>query len=159
MGRFTDNMADLKGKMVVRPMPAWKEGGNRSAGMGGTGTVVTNQTKHAELAQEFLAFAKLSKEANIKLWTVLGFEPPRWDVWESEEFKQDNKFYRFFGNDIFDTLIDVRDEINAVNITEHTPDVQNEINTITFDSVLRQQTDTPAEGLKKAQEAVKGKMK
>ncbi|HLU23234.1 MAG TPA: ABC transporter substrate-binding protein, partial [Bacillaceae bacterium] len=87
MGRFTDYMEDLRGKMVIRPMPAWEEGGNRSAGMGGTGTVVTNQTEHAELAKDFLAFAKLSKEANIKLWTVLGFDPPRWDVWEDEAVK------------------------------------------------------------------------
>ncbi|MEK3888218.1 ABC transporter substrate-binding protein [Bacillus sp. FSL K6-3431] len=159
MGRFTDYMGDLKGKIVVRPMPAWEEGGNRSAGMGGTGTVVTNQTKHADLAKEFLAFAKLSKEANIKLWTVLGFDPPRWDVWESEEVKADNKFYQFFGNDIFDTLLDVKDEINAVNITEYTPEVANEINTNVFDSVLRQQSQTPEEALKQAAKTIKSNMK
>lgn len=159
MGRFTDYMEDLKGKMVVRPMPAWEVGGNRSAGMGGTGTVVTNQTKHPDLAKEFLAFAKLSKEANIKLWTVLGFDPPRWDVWESEEVKADNKFYQFFGDDIFDTLLDVKDEINAVNITEYTPDVATEINTNVFDSVLRQQSQTPEEALKLAAKTIKSNMK
>ncbi|MBS4200451.1 sugar ABC transporter substrate-binding protein [Bacillus sp. FJAT-49732] len=155
MGRFIDYMPDLKNKMVIRPMPAWEPGGFRSAGMGGTGTVVTNQTKHPDLAKEFLAFAKLSREANIKLWTVLGFDPPRWDVWESEEVKQDNKFYQFFGNDIFDTLLDVRDEINPVHITPQTPEVQNEINTITFDSVLRQQTKTAEEALKEAAEKIR----
>ena len=159
MGRFTDYMGDLKGKMVVRPMPAWEVGGNRSAGMGGTGTVVTNQTKHPDLAKEFLAFAKLSKEANIKLWTVLGFDPPRWDVWESEEVKADNKFYQFFGDDIFDTLLDVKDEINAVKITEYTPDVATEINTNVFDSVLRQQSQTPEEALKLAAKTIKSNMK
>nr|WP_318036087.1 ABC transporter substrate-binding protein [Halobacillus salinarum] len=34
MGRFLDNMPDLKGKIAIRPMPAWEEGGKRSAGMG-----------------------------------------------------------------------------------------------------------------------------
>src|SRR5690606_34477531 len=159
MGRFTDYMEDLKGKMVIRPMPAWEEGGNRSAGMGGTGTVVTNQTEHAELAKDFLAFAKLSKEANIKLWTVLGFDPPRWDVWEDEAVKADNKYYQFFGNDIFDTLLDIRDEINAVNITEYTPAVATEINTNVFNSVLRQKTQTAKEALDQAQEAVESGMK
>ncbi|MDQ0344887.1 arabinosaccharide transport system substrate-binding protein [Lederbergia wuyishanensis] len=155
MGRFIDYMPDLKNKMVIRPMPAWEPGGFRSAGMGGTGTVVTNQTKHPDLAKEFLAFAKLSKEANIKLWTVLGFDPPRWDVWESDEVKQDNKFYQYFGNDIFDTLLEIREEINPVNITSQTPEVQNEINTVTFDSVLRQQTKTAEEALKEAADKIR----
>ncbi|WP_226037731.1 ABC transporter substrate-binding protein [Aquibacillus saliphilus] len=158
MGRFTDYMTDLEGKMVVRPLPAWEEGGNRSAGMGGTGTVVTNQTEEPELAKEFLAYAKLSKEANIKLWEVLGFDPPRWDVWEDEAVQQDNKFYQFFGDDIFDTLLSVRDEINAVNITEHTPDVATEINTNVFDSVLRQQSQTAEEALNQAQETIEANM-
>ncbi|MBW8349488.1 sugar ABC transporter substrate-binding protein [Bacillus sp. IITD106] len=155
MGRFLDYMPDLKNKIVIRPMPAWEPGGFRSAGMGGTGTVVTNQTKHPDLAKEFLAFAKLSREANIQLWTVLGFDPPRWDVWESDEVKQDNKFYQYFGNDIFDTLLEVRDEINPVHITAQTPEVQNEINTVTFDSVLRQQTQTAEEALKEAADKIR----
>ncbi|WP_226037732.1 ABC transporter substrate-binding protein [Aquibacillus saliphilus] len=158
MGRFTDYMTDLEGKMVVRPMPAWEEGGNRSAGMGGTGTVVTNQTEHPELAKDFLAFAKLTKESNIKLWEVLGFDPPRWDVWESEAMAADNKFYQFFGDDIFDTLLDIRDEINAVNITEHTPDVGTEMNTNVLPEVLRQQDLTPEESLNRAQETIEGNM-
>src|SRR5690606_15565867 len=103
----------------------------------------------------FLAFAKLSREANIQLWTVLGFDPPRWDVWESDEVKQDNKFYQYFGNDIFDTLLEVRDEINPVHITAQTPEVQNEINTVTFDSVLRQQTQTAEEALKEAADKIR----
>ncbi|WP_078550447.1 ABC transporter substrate-binding protein [Litchfieldia alkalitelluris] len=159
MGRFTDYMTDLKGKMVVRPLPAWEEGGKRSAGMGGTGTVVTNQTEHPELAKEFLAFAKLSKEANIKLWNVLGFDPPRWDVWEDPAVREDNKFYQFFGTDIFDTLLEIKDEINAVNITEYTPDVATELNTNTLINVLRENKQTPEEALNQAQKTVEANMK
>ncbi|WP_408011397.1 ABC transporter substrate-binding protein [Pseudalkalibacillus sp. A8] len=155
MGRFLDYMPDLKGKMVIRPMPAWEEGGYRSAGMGGTGTVITNQTEHAELAKEFLAFAKLTKEANIQLWKVLGFDPPRWDVWGSEAIRENNKYYQYFGKDIFDTLVEIKDEINAVNITPNTPDVATEFNTNVFNSVIRQQSQTPEEALKQAEETLK----
>lgn len=140
--------------MVVRPMPAFEEGGKRSAGMGGTGTVVTNQTEHPELAKEFLAYAKLSKEANIKLWTVLGFDPPRHDVWDDPAILEDNKFFQFFGDDIFDTLNDIKDEINALNITEDTPTIATELNTNTLNSVLRDGSQTAEEALNKAQEAV-----
>ena len=158
MGRFTDYMPDLEGKMVIRPLPAWEEGGNRSAGMGGTGTVITNQSEHTELAKEFLAYAKLSEEGNIALWELLGFDPPRWDVWENEAMQKDNKYYQFFGDDIFNILLDIKDEINAVNITEYTPDVQTEVNTNVFDSVLRQQSQTAEEALKQAAKTIQGNM-
>ena len=61
--------------------------GDRSAGMGGTATVIPKQAKQVDLAKDFLKFAKASKEGNIKLWTVLGFDPLRWDVWDSDELK------------------------------------------------------------------------
>lgn len=154
MGRFTDYMPDLEGKMIVRPMPAFEEGGKRSAGMGGTGTVVTNQTEHPDLAQEFLAFAKLSKESNIKLWTVLGFDPPRHDVWDDPQVLESNKFFEYFGDDIFDTLTEIKDEINAINVTESTPDVAHELNTTTLNSVLRDGETTAEEALNQAQKAV-----
>ena len=155
MGRFTDYMEDLKGKIAIRPLPAWEEGGNRSAGMGGTGTVVTNQSEHAELAKEFLAYTKLSEEGNIALWKLLGFDPPRWDVWESPEIKEDNKFYQYFGDNIFDVLLEVKDEINAVNITEKTPLVQQQLGTNVFNNVIRQQSQTPEEALKQAAEEIR----
>ncbi|MFS0880083.1 ABC transporter substrate-binding protein [Metabacillus niabensis] len=155
MGRFTDYMQDLKGKIAIRPLPAWEEGGNRSAGMGGTGTVVTNQSEHAELAKEFLAYTKLSEEGNIALWKVLGFDPPRWDVWESEEMKEDNKFYQYFGTNIFDVLLDIKDEINAVNITEKTPLVQQQLSTNVFTNVIRQKSQTPEEALKQAADEIR----
>lgn len=155
MGRFTDYMQDLKGKIAIRPLPAWEEGGNRSAGMGGTGTVVTNQSEHAELAKEFLAYTKLSEEGNIALWKVLGFDPPRWDVWESEEMKENNKFYQYFGTNIFDVLLDIKDEINAVNITEKTPLVQQQLSTNVFTNVIRQKSQTPEEALKQAADEIR----
>ncbi|MDQ0223771.1 arabinose-binding protein [Bacillus sp. 7586-K] len=155
MGRFTDYMQDLKGKIAIRPLPAWEEGGNRSAGMGGTGTVVTNQSEHAELAKEFLAYTKLSEEGNIALWKVLGFDPPRWDVWESEEMKEDNKFYQYFGTNIFDVLLEIKDEINAVNITEKTPLVQQQLSTNVFTNVIRQKSQTPEEALKQAADEIR----
>ncbi|WP_160726062.1 ABC transporter substrate-binding protein [Bacillus sp. USDA818B3_A] len=159
MGRFTDYMPDLKGKMVIRPLPAWEPGGGRSVGIGGTGTVVTNQTKHPELAKEFLAFAKLSKEANLKLWSVLGFDPPRWDVWEDPAIKEDNKFYQYFGTDIFDTLLSIKDEIPGLNINKNTPNALTELNTNTLENVLRQKKQSPEEALKQARKTIETNMK
>ncbi|SDN99066.1 ABC transporter substrate-binding protein [Alkalicoccus daliensis] len=158
MGRFLDYMEDLDGKMQIRPLPMWEEGGNRSAGMGGTGTVVTNQAEDPELAKDFLAFAKLTEESNIKLWEILGFDPPRHDVWDSEEMMADNRFYDYFHDDIFEILLEVRDEINDLNITEYTPDAQQEIHANVMHSVLRDQSSTPEEALDAAAEAVRSRM-
>jgi len=148
--RFVEYMPDLAGKMVIKPMPAWEEGGKRSAGMGGTGTAVTNQAKDIQLAKEFVAFAKLSKESNIKIWEILGFDPPRHDIWEAQELKEPNDFTAYFGDGLFDMLIGIKDEINPLNITRLTPQARNLIETSVLHNTLREKTQTPAEALKQA---------
>lgn len=87
MTRYPDNMASaLADVAVIRPMPVWEEGGYTSTMGGGTGTVITNQIDPSKiaLAAEFLAFAKLTYEANVTLWTDLGFDPMRLDVYDDE---------------------------------------------------------------------------
>lgn len=154
MGRFTDYMPDLKGKIVIKPMPSWEEDSPRSAGMGGTGTVVTNQSENPEIAKEFIAFAKLSKEGNIQIWKQLGFDPVRTDVWDLPELKEENKFTEYFGPNIFDTLLEVKDEIEGVNIGEKTPDVSNALKTTILFQALNDM-EKPEKVLKEAQSQIK----
>jgi len=148
MGRFLEYMPDLKGKIAIRPMPAWDEGGFRSAAIGGTGTVVTKQARNPELAREFLKFAKVSKDAQIKLWTELGFDPPRWDVWDAEELKAENKYTEYFGNNIFEVLQSVKDEIHPFHITTKFPPTMTILNSSVLFKSLEEQSLTPAEALK-----------
>lgn len=157
MGRFLDYMPDLEGKMQIRPLPRWEEGGNRSAGIGGTGTVVTNQSADTELAKEFLAYTKLTEEANINLWTVLGFDPPRFDVWDKEEMRADNKYYSYFHEGIFDMLLDIKDEIAPIYYTADYPNAQNEIESNVLFNVIMNKNKTPQEALSEAAKAVKSK--
>jgi arabinosaccharide transport system substrate-binding protein len=87
MTRYPDNMgSQLADVAVVRPMPIFEEGGYTTTMGGGTGTAITNQIDESkvELAKEFLAFAKLTYEANVSLWTDLGFDPMRLDVYDDE---------------------------------------------------------------------------
>ncbi|GGF93873.1 ABC transporter substrate-binding protein [Paenibacillus abyssi] len=149
MVRLTDYMPSLKGNIIIKPMPAWTDGGFRSAGMGGTGTVVTNQVKVPELAKQFLAFAKMSKEGSIQTWKILGFDPLRTDVWDLPEMKEANKFTEYFGTNIFDTLIEVKDEINPVHITEDIPAIVDKIKSDVLPRVLEGKED-PAKVLKEA---------
>jgi arabinosaccharide transport system substrate-binding protein len=87
MTRFPDDMSSaLADVEVVRPMPIFEEGGYTTTMGGGTGTVITNQidADKIELTKEFLAFAKLTYEANVSLWTDLGFDPMRTDVYDDD---------------------------------------------------------------------------
>jgi arabinosaccharide transport system substrate-binding protein len=87
MTRFPTNMAGLCGSMIVRPMPLFEEGGFTTTMGGGTGTAVTDQAapEKQELAKEFLAFAKLTYDAQKALYTDLGFDPFRPDVYEDPD--------------------------------------------------------------------------
>jgi ABC-type sugar transport system, periplasmic component len=150
MGRFTDYMPDLKGKMIIRPMPAWTADGARSAGMGGTGTSITNQCRNQELAKEFLASAKLSKEGSLKTWTLLGFDPIRKDVYDMQDLNVDNKYTEYFGKGIMNVVKSVKDEINAVNLGPLYSDATMLVNRTTLFKVLYEQSLSPEEGLKEA---------
>lgn len=151
MGRFVQYMPDLKGKMAIRPLPVWDEGGNRSAGMGGTGTVVTIQSDKKELAKNFLAESKLSVEASHKIWTELGFDPVRWEVWDDPIMSEPNQYTEYFRNEnIFGMLLEIRDEINATMITEQYPKAIDLLKKNVSFKVIREQSETPAEALKEA---------
>ena len=151
MGRFTDYMPDLAGKIAIRPLPRWTKGGYRSAGMGGTGTAVFVQSKIQDLAKKFLFFAKGSKQGNIMIWQVLGFDPPRWDVWNDPAMSAPNKFTEFFQNDsVFKMLLNVKDEIYPVTLTEKTSDLTDMVRTTIMVQVLQDRSKTAAQALKEA---------
>lgn len=157
MGRFTSYMPDLKGKIAIRPLPVWEEGGMRSAGMGGTGTVITNQTKSEAVAKEFLAFAKISKEGAIATWTELGFDPIRWDVWTDPAMSASNEFTEYFGDNIFSILTEVKDEIAGSNITSLYPEAVSLVQKNVVFKALKEQSQTPEEALKEAATELRNK--
>ena len=88
------------------------EGGDvATIGGGGTGTAVIESSKKKDFAAEWLAFAKLSPEANVAVWEVLGFDPVNMSVWEDEAVTHnpDNKFNKYFKTNLFDVLNEVKD--------------------------------------------------
>ena len=155
MGRFVEYMPDLKGKIAVSPLPRWTEDGNRSAGIGGTGTAITNQCKNQDLAKEFLAEAKLSREGCIKTWTILGFDPIRWDVWDAPEMTAQNKFTDYFGTDIFNILLEIKDEINPIHITDNFPKAIELLVSEANFKALKELSLTPEEALKQVADEIR----
>ncbi|WP_246208667.1 ABC transporter substrate-binding protein [Anaerotalea alkaliphila] len=157
MGRFVSYMPDLEGKIAIRPLPVWEEGGNRSAGMGGTGTVVTVQSKSQDLAKAFLASAKLSREGSINTWTLLGFDPIRWDVWDDPAMSASNEFTEYFGDGIFEMLLEVKDELSPTSITDLFPEAVSLVQRNVVFKVLKEQSQTAAEALKEAADELRAK--
>ena len=56
MSRFTNYMPEMEGKYDITTIPVFEEGQKCSVGIGGTGTVVTEQCENPELAAEWLAW-------------------------------------------------------------------------------------------------------
>ncbi|NLN65825.1 MAG: carbohydrate ABC transporter substrate-binding protein [Clostridiaceae bacterium] len=157
MSRFLAYMPDLEGKIVVRPMPVWEEGDSRSAGMGGTGTAVTMQSKNLDLAIDFLANAKLTKEANIRIWEMLNFDPPRWDVWDAPELQEPDPY---FGNEkIFNVMLEMKDEILSPNMHDLSAAAQDVVKESVMFRALHEQSLTPEEALKAGAEELRSQQK
>ncbi len=156
MGRFVQYMPDLKGKIVVRPMPVFANG-IKSAGMGGTATVVTKQSKNVELAKQFLAEAKLSKEGSIKTWTVLGFDPIRRDAWNDPAMNEDNKYTEYFGKDIFKTIQSVVGDIKPLNLGDKFPEAISLVQKNVCFRVLKEQSESPQQALDEASQDLNAK--
>ena len=119
MGRFTDYCSDLDGKMAIYPIPVWNEGDTREVLQGGTGTSVIKGTENEQLAKDFLAFAKLSKEGCTYEWEKLGFDPIRTELWDDPAITEnkDNKFLAYFTTNPFDILKENGTDITAPNIS------------------------------------------
>ena len=119
MGRFTDYMPDLEGKMGIYEIPVWNEGDTREVLQGGTGSSVIKYTKNEDLAKDFLAFAKLSKEGCTYEWDKLGFDPIRTELWDDPSITEnkDNKFLKYFTTNPFDILKKNGTDLTAPDIS------------------------------------------
>ena len=160
MSRYVSYMPDLAGKIALAPVPVLEKGMPRSVGGGGTGTVVTKTAKNAALAKEFLAYAKLSEEGNIKIWQNLGFDPCNTDIWTKNDITHDtnNKFVKYFKNNPFDVLNEVKSEIKLIKSTEASPAINNVLTTVTLNSIFEDGKDVK-QVLDEAQKQVENEMK
>ncbi len=149
LNRFTDYMPDLKGKMAVRTLPVWEKGGANSAGLGGTGTSVTNQAKDVQLAKDFLYFAKISKEGAIRTWTELGFDPIRKDIYDDPQMTAPNRFTDYFGDEIYDVMDATADAISQLSTSNPLyPEALTRVQKTVMFNVLHEKNQTPEEALK-----------
>lgn len=146
MGRFTDYMPDLDQKMAIYPIPVWNEGDTREVLQGGTGTSVIKYTENADLAKDFLAFAKLSKEGCTYEWNELGFDPIRTELWDDPEITEnkDNKFLSYFTTNPFDILKANGTDLTAPDISGSYSATYSTLVSTTYSNAFEISTDQDA---------------
>ena len=151
LNRFTDYMPDLNGKMAVTTMPVWEEGGGNSAGLGGTGTSITNQCENVDFVKEFLYFSKISREGAIRTWTELGFDPIRTDIYDDPEMTKPNRFTDYFGDNIYDVMGATAASITSLSTSNALfPEALTLVQKTVMFEVLSEQSKAPADSLTNA---------
>ncbi len=157
MSRFKDYMPEMEGKYDITKIPVFEEGQPSSVGIGGTGTVVTNQCENPELAAEWLAWAKLSEEGEKYIWNELGFDVCNTAYWSDEEFAYDennyyNTFFRVKPYEILNALAE-NNEIGRIYSTSASPTINDYFCTTTLNEVLEEGMDVDS-ALQEAQDYI-----
>lgn len=149
MNRFTDYMPDLKGKISVQKYPINPQNPDlETVGIGGTGTVVFNSSKNADLSARFISYAKLSDYGSKKAWELLGFTPVNSSIWNQLELSSEYENY-FINNPL--NILKQYDpkKIKSPNFNEEITEVTKELNTNMyfelFDSLKDPSTETVKE--------------
>lgn len=159
MSRFTgyEAMKTLEGKFDITTIPVFEEGQKCSVGVGGTGTVVTNECENPELAAEWLAWAKCSAEGEAHIWADLGFDVCNSSLWSDEAFAYDesnvyNTFFRVKPYEVLNQLAE-QDAIGTVYTTSASPTINDYMCTTTLNYVFEDGMDV-AEALQDAQDYI-----
>lgn len=64
MGTMKNSCADSAGKWGIIPLPAFEEGGNNKAGIGGSVLMISSDTKNPDQAKAFLKYAMMTDDGN-----------------------------------------------------------------------------------------------
>jgi arabinosaccharide transport system substrate-binding protein len=153
VSRYPDFMPDTEGNMLIRPLPEFEPGGFISTMGGGTGTAITRQIDEGKLeaAKQFLEFAKLTYDSQVALWTELGFDPFREDVYDDPALTEPDPW---FGDEqVMETLRGTFDRLAPEYTGPRYPEAVLELR----DNVAYQVVEegaSPQEALDQAQQAV-----
>ncbi len=155
MSRFINYMPEEEGNWYITKCPVFEEGQNCSVGIGGTGTVVTQQSVDTTLAADFLCYAKMSPEGETMIWNDLGFDVCNTSLWSDETFAHDesNQYNTFFRNYPYDVLNSISDQIGTIMTVKISPTINEYVCNTTLNEVLEEGMDVD-EALQELQDAV-----
>lgn len=97
MGTLQNSCSELAGKWRIAPMPAFEEGGNNTANLGGSVLAVSSTTKNPALCKAFLEYS-MKADAGNDINTKFGEFPSYTPAYKTEFFKTPNEY--FGGQDV-----------------------------------------------------------
>ncbi|MDE7232212.1 MAG: extracellular solute-binding protein [Lachnospiraceae bacterium] len=155
MSRFTNYMPEEKGNWYIAKCPVFQAGQPCSVGVGGTGTVVSQQSANKELAAEFLCWAKMSEEGEQLIWDNLGFDVCNTVLWNDDAFAHDdsNQYNAFFINYPYDVLYSIKDEIGKISCVAISPIINEQMCNVTLNDMFENGVDVD-EALQAAQDVI-----
>ena len=156
MSRFTNYMPEEKGNWYIAKCPVFEAGQPCSVGVGGTGTVVTQQSADKELAAEFLCWAKMSDEGEQLIWDNLGFDVCNTAMWTEPSFatNMDNQYNAYFRNLPYEVLASIgMDNIGKIYSVAISPTINEQMCNVTLNDILENGMDVD-EALQAAQDVV-----
>ncbi|MGY4690991.1 ABC transporter substrate-binding protein [Salibacterium sp. K-3] len=113
-GSLIEQAPDLEGKWGVFPLPAFEEGGNRAANLGGSNFMINADTKNPDLAYEFMEFFSTSEDVQLTAMEG-GLFPSLNTIYDEEAFTEP---VAYFGDQqIWDMFAGMMDEIPPANYT------------------------------------------
>lgn len=152
--RFKDFMPETEGNILIRQMPEFEPGGFISTMGGGTGTAITRQIDDDKLdaAKQFLEFAKLTYDSQVALYTDLGFDPFRNDVYEDPALTETDPW---FGDEPVMTNVQAMfDRLSPEFTGPRYPEVVLQLRDVVAYEVIEEGAD-PGESLRRAAEEVR----
>ena len=156
MSRFTNYMPEEKGNWYIAKCPVFEAGQPCSVGVGGTGTVVTQQSADKELAAEFLCWAKMSDEGEQLIWDNLGFDVCNTAMWTEPSFatNMDNQYNAYFRNLPYEVLESIgMDNIGKIYSVAISPTINEQMCNVTLNDILENGVSVD-EALKTAQDVI-----
>lgn len=92
-GTITDQAPDLSGKWGVYQLPAFEEGGNRAANLGGSDLVIPSSTDNKEAAYAFVEYFTTEEEPQITGLKEKGLFPALSTVYDNEFFQKKSEYF------------------------------------------------------------------
>lgn len=115
-GSLTQQAIDTSGKWGVFQLPAFEEGGNRAANLGGSNYVILDSSEKKDEAYEFMEYFATSEDAQLDAMSG-GLFPSLNTIYDNEVFTAEDKF--FSNQSIWKLFADEMKDIPSVNYTNN----------------------------------------
>lgn len=83
----------LKGKLEVEKLPAFEEGGNRSAVSYGSNLAASKATVNNKAAVDFIKYLTMDSSLAVNEFKKFGYVSSNSKLWENESYNKKNEFY------------------------------------------------------------------